>query len=248
MEKKSSFLNKSNIINGWVHSESISSLQILASFDFDSITIDLQHGMLDFEKCKNLIEIINLNNIFSIVRVPCNDIGIINKCLDAGAKGIICPLINIQNDCKLFLDNCYYPPEGKRSFGPTIASINDKNYFTNSNEEILSIAMIETKESVRNLDKILSLPKLDAIYVGPFDLSISYGHSPLEVYKQSDMLKLYESILKKAHQFNKTVAIHCSGAETAGFFLKKGFDMVTLSTDLNLLKSGIDKEFALLNK
>ena len=248
MLNKRKFLKKNTLINAWIHSKSISSAMVLLSFDFDSITIDLQHGMLDIESCINLLQLINLKRKFSIVRVPTNDIGIINKCLDAGAGGIICPLINNKEECKSFLKNCHYPPDGNRSFGPTIASINNEQYFKNRNKEIFSVVMIETKESVENLDQILSQEKLDAIYIGPYDLSISYGVDPSQVYKLSNMLKLYQNILKKARSYEKIVAIHCSGAETASFFANKGFDMVTLSTDLNLLKTGIKKEFNQLIK
>ena len=92
------------------------------------------------------------------------------------------------------------------------------------------------------------ISNLDAIYVGPYDLSISYGNSPDSIYKSTKMLKLYERILKKAHKYNKVAAIHCSGGETASFFSKMGFNIITLSTDLNLLKEGTEKEFYIFNK
>ena len=246
--KKSDFLKSNKLINGWVLSECSATAEILGSSKFNSITIDLQHGMIDFAKCKLILQILSKYNIFPIVRVPSNEIGIINKCLDAGAKGIICPLINNKKECFDFTNNCYYPPKGVRSFGPTIANINDRTYFSSSNEEILSLAMIETKESVENLEEILAIDNLDMVYVGPYDLSISYGFTPDKVFDQKIMLNTYDLILNKASKFKKKAAIHCTGGTTAKFFLSKGFTLVTIDTDLSLFKKGLEQELFLLNK
>lgn len=240
--KKENFLSKNKILNGWIHIDSTLTAKIMASKKFNSITIDLQHGMLSFDKCKDVIQILSNYNIFPIVRVPSNEIGIINKVLDAGAYGIICPLINTNDECKRFLNACYYPPLGIRSFGPTVVASDNKNYFFESNSNILSIIMIETKESVINLSDILLNKNLDMLYIGPYDLSINFGFSPEDVYENKKMLDTYNEILNKAKEKNKKVAIHCSGAEIGNFFLNMGFDMVTISTDLNILSKGILKE------
>ena len=242
---KAEFKNKIKVINGFIHIDSISSSKVMASNAFDSITIDLQHGMLDFEKCRDIIQTINNYKVFPIVRVPNNDIGIINKVIDAGAFGIICPLINNKNDVDKFTDACYYPPKGIRSYGPTLVGLDYKNYFHYSNSEIMTIAMVETKESVANLNEILANNNLDMIYIGPWDLSISYGYSPEQVFEEKTMIELYKQIMKTVKSCNKKIAIHCSGADIGNFFLKMGFDMVTISTDLNILNKGLQEE---LNK
>ena len=239
------FFKKKKIINGWIHIDSISSAKIMSKAGFDSITIDLQHGMFSFEKCRDIIQVIEKYKIFPIVRVPTNDIGIINKVLDAGAYGVICPLINNKTDALQFTDACYYPPKGNRSFGPTLVNIDKDNYFDKSNTEVLSISMIETRESVNNLHDILENKSLDMIYLGPYDLSISHGFKPDKVFVEKKMLNIYKQVLITAKKFSKKTAIHCSGPDTGRFFLKMGFDMVTISTDLNLLKKAIDVE---LNK
>ena len=92
------FTKRKKIINGWIYIDSISSAKIVAKAGFDAITIDLQHGMFSFEKCRDIIQGIEKYKVFPIVRVPSNDIGIINKVLDAGAFGVICPLINNKTD------------------------------------------------------------------------------------------------------------------------------------------------------
>jgi 4-hydroxy-2-oxoheptanedioate aldolase len=217
----------------------------MAKSSFDAITIDLQHGMLDFEKCKDILQAIIKYDIFPIVRVPSNNIDIINKVIDAGAFGVICPLVNNKTDVAMFTNACFYPPKGNRSFGPTLVNIDYENYFQNSNKEILTIAMIETKESVDNLIDILKIKNLDMIYIGPWDLSISYGVKPDNVFKEKKMLKLYRQILMSAKKYDKKTAIHCSGADTGSFFLKMGFNMVTISTDLNILAKSLIEE---LNK
>ena len=118
----------------------------------------------------------------SYCQSPSNDIGIINKVLDAGAFGVICPLINNKIDVEKFTNACFYPPKGNRSFGPTLVNIDHNNYFDKGNEDILSISMIETKESVDNLNDILENKILDMVYVGPYDLSISHGFKPDKVF------------------------------------------------------------------
>ena len=239
---KKSFIRKKKIINGWIHIDSVSAFKIMAKNKFDAITIDLQHGMFNFEICRDFLQIISKYAIMPIVRVPSNDIGIINKVIDAGAFGVICPLINNRIDLDKFTNACFYPPKGIRSFGPTLVNIDNQNYFEKSNNEILAISMIETKESVENLDDILKNKNLDMIYVGPWDLSISYGFKPDKVFKEKKMIHFYEHILNKAKKYKKKSAIHCSGSDTASFFLKMGFDMVTISTDLNLLNKALVEE------
>ena len=102
--------------------------------------------------------------------------------------------------------------------------------------------MVETRESVNNLHDILENKSLDMIYVGPYDLSISHGFKPDKVFVEKKMLNIYKQVLKITKKFGKKTAIHCSGPDTGRFFLKMGFDMVTISTDLNLLKKVIDVE------
>ena len=140
---KNYFLKKKKIINGWIHSSCTVSAEIMGASGFDTITIDLQHGIIDIVECKIIIQVLKKYNVFIIVRVPSNEIGIINKCLDAGANGIICPLIRGREDCIKFLENCFYPPIGIRSFGPTISNIYDGEYFKKANKQILPFVMIE---------------------------------------------------------------------------------------------------------
>ena len=244
---KDEFLAKKRIVNGWIHSSCTVSAEIMGNADFDSITIDLQHGILDIVECKTLIQVLKKYNVFIIVRVPDNDIGIINKCLDAGANGIICPLIENKDDCLKFLKSCYYPQKGIRSFGPTISNIYDQEYFNKANQTVLPFVMLETKESLKNLDEIMKIEDLELFYIGPFDLSINLGYSFKDVFDNKKMLSLYREILLKAKKYGKKVAIHCSGGKTARYFLENGFDMVTLSTDLNLLRNSIENEMKIID-
>ena len=103
--------------------------------------------------------------------------------------------------------------------------------------------MIETVESVKNLNEILAVEHLDMVYVGPYDLSISHGYSPDKVFTEQSMLDVYEFILNKTLKYKKKAAIHCEGCKTGKFFLPKGFSMLTISTDLNLIKKALNHEF-----
>ena len=130
------------------------------------VTIDLQHGQSDYQSSISMLQALSDSQSVPMVRVPWNEPGIIMKMLDLGVMGIIAPMINTKEDCEKFVSYCYYPPNGQRSFGPMRAQLlHGSNYFKDANKNILSFAMIETRQAVENLDKILSVPNLTGVYI-----------------------------------------------------------------------------------
>jgi 4-hydroxy-2-oxoheptanedioate aldolase len=166
------------VYNGWLMVPSSVSAEMLARQGWDSITIDLQHGLIDYADALPMLQAISCTDVTPVVRVPSLESGIIGKMLDAGAYAIICPMINTRAQCEAFIKSCRYAPLGHRSMGPVRATMYaGADYGVKANGEIVTMAMIETREAVENLDEILSTPGLDAIFVGPSDLSVSFGHS-----------------------------------------------------------------------
>ena len=144
-------------INAWCSIPSAITAEMMSMNDFDSITIDMQHGLVDYQVALNMLQVISGSGKTPMVRVPWNEPGIIMKSLDAGALGIICPMINTPDDAIDFVGATRYAPEGHRSSGPTRAlMVHGADYHDEANEKIISLAMIETVEALENVEKIAS--------------------------------------------------------------------------------------------
>ncbi len=166
-------------LNGWLAAPSIHTAEVMARAGWDSLTIDLQHGLVDYQAAAAMLPAISTTDTLPLARVPWLEEGIVMKMLDAGCHGIICPMINSADSAARFARACLYPPFGCRSFGPVHAKMAAApDYLDRANEELLSIAMIETREALDRLDAILGVEELSAVYVGPSDLSLSLGFTP----------------------------------------------------------------------
>ena len=145
---------------------------------FDYVCVDTQHGAIDYQAAVGMFQAIELGGGTPITRVPWNEQGIIGKMLDAGAQGVIVPMVNTREQAEAVVRSCRYAPEGSRSFGPTVAGMRHADYVAWAGTAVAVIPMIETTEALGNLDEIMSVPGVDAIYVGPADLSLSLGLKP----------------------------------------------------------------------
>ena len=163
---KEIFKNGGAVINGWLQIPSSFSAEVMAKQGWDSLTIDLQHGVIDYLSAMQMYQAISTTDVVPMARVNWNEPGQIMKILDAGCYGIICPMISNREQAEKFVQACMYPPEGYRSFGPIRGLLyGGSDYGDHANNEILKLAMIETKEALDNLDKIMSTPNLDGIYI-----------------------------------------------------------------------------------
>ena len=151
----------------------------MAHAGFDWLCIDMQHGSIDYQVALSMLQAISTTDTVPIVRVPWNEPGIIMKTLDAGAYGVIVPMVNSRAEAEAAVAACRYAPQGNRSYGPGRAVLYaGPDYFANANETVLCICMIETREAIERAEEIISTPGLDAIYIGPSDLSVSLGLPP----------------------------------------------------------------------
>ena len=166
-------------VNAWLAINSPVSAEAFAKLPWDTVTVDCQHGMVDLGQAMTMFQAVAVTGKITLARVPWNDPVWIMKFLDAGATGIVCPMINNRKECEAFVAACRYAPLGNRSWGPVrIPFANAPEYKDWANRNIATLAMIETQEALDNLDEILSVKGLNAIYVGPSDLAISLGESP----------------------------------------------------------------------
>ncbi len=224
-------------INGWLAIPSGFAAETMAQGGFDSITVDLQHGVQDYLSMVACFQAMQVHPVLPMVRVPWNEPGIIGKVLDAGAYGVICPMINTKEEAENLVRFMRYPPKGARSNGPIRAAIYGTAgaYQATANDEILCMPMIETQQAIDNLDAILDVPGIDAVYIGPSDLAFSRGGTPALDQEGQQAMDTYKQILDATKKRGQFAGIHCGKPEYAARMLKMGFNMVTLSNDAGLL-------------
>jgi 4-hydroxy-2-oxoheptanedioate aldolase len=223
-------------LNGWIAVPNSYQAEVYASCGWDSVTIDMQHGAADLNDIIPLLQAIQLNNVTSMVRVPWNEPSIIMRVLDAGAWGLICPMINTVAEAEAFVAAGRYPPRGNRSNGPFRASqVAGADYQSRANEEVQLFAMIETRDGMKNLDKILKVDGLDGVYVGPTDLALSYGKPATLDPTDADVLAMMKEIVTKAKAAKKIAGAHTDGPKTAHKRFAEGFHFCTLLNDVRAL-------------
>ena len=228
------------IINSWLAVPSSFSAEVMANQGWDSLTIDMQHGLIDYPNSVSMLQAISTTETTPIARVNWNEPGQIMKILDAGCYGIICPMVSNRKEAENFVQACQYPPKGYRSFGPIRASIyGGGEYAKHADNEILKLAMIETKEALEKLDEILDTPNLDGIYVGPADLSLAVGEEP--GFDRPENTKAYKEILRileGAKKRNLLAGLHNGTPEYAQKMINKGFNLVTVGSDSRYISAG----------
>ncbi len=224
------------VVNGWLAVPSSFCAEVMAHTGWDSLCIDIQHGMVDFQTAISMMQAISTTSVTPIVRVPWNEPGIIMKCLDAGAYGVICPMINTRADAERLVATCHYPPAGFRSSGPTRAALyGGSDYQAKANETIVAFAMIETAEALANLDSILSTPGLDAIFIGPNDLAISMGLANSLDPTEPKVVEAISQILAACKRHGVKAGVHTGSAANAKAMIAKGFDFVTILSEARIL-------------
>jgi 4-hydroxy-2-oxoheptanedioate aldolase len=226
------------IINGWLAAPSGFVAEVMAQAGWDSLTVDMQHGVQDYLSVVACFQGMQPHGVTPMVRVPWNEPGVIGKVLDAGALGVICPMVNTRAQAEAFVAACRYPPQGARSFGPIRAGIYGQagpGWTTTSNADVICMPMIETQEAMGNLDAILDVPGVDAVYVGPGDLGLSYGLVPRMDREEPEMLARYEHIVAETRKRGLAAGIHCGSAAYAARAIRMGFRLVTIGNDTGLL-------------
>jgi 4-hydroxy-2-oxoheptanedioate aldolase len=222
--------------NGWLSIPSSFAAEVMAHQGWDSLTIDLQHGVVDYQTAVGMLQAISTTATVPMVRVPWLDPGIVMKMLDAGSYGVICPMINNRAEAETFVRACRYPPRGNRSMGPIRATLfAGEDYARHANDTVLALAMIETAAALDDLDAILATPGLDGIYVGPSDLSAALGCPPILDPVEPTVVAAIEYVLAKAKQAGLRAGIHTGTPAYARRMHALGFDFISLASDSRLL-------------
>jgi 4-hydroxy-2-oxoheptanedioate aldolase len=245
---KSRWQADESIVNAWITIPSSWVAEIVARSGFDTMTIDTQHGLAtDLSVILPILQAISTTSTVPFVRLPDHNAAYIMRMLDAGAGGLICPMVNNRHEAEEFVKNCLYPPLGYRSYGPIRAGeLYRGDYFKDASSTFLTMVMIETADGIKNLDEIAATPHLDGLYVGPWDLSLAMGFNTLADFQNPDLLKLLDKILNAAVKHGKIAGIHCNSPETAQQMSEMGFRFVTPFNDSSGLSNAANealKEF-----
>jgi 4-hydroxy-2-oxoheptanedioate aldolase len=226
-------------VNGWLSIPNSFSAETMAHQGWDTLTIDMQHGMIDYAAMVPMLQAISTTATVPVVRVPWLEPGILMKTLDAGAYGVICPMVNTREDAQKLVAYTHYAPRGTRSYGPVRATLYaGADYAQHANDTIVTFAMIETAQALDNLDDILSVEGLDAIYIGPSDLSLALGCTPTFDDLDPKAAEAVEHILARAKAHGVVAGIHNGTPESALKRIAKGFQFVTISSDARLMAAG----------
>lgn len=231
------------VVSGWLAIGNSYSAEIVGWSGVDCVTVDLQHGMTDVQTVIGMLQAISATPATPMVRVPASDPAIIMKVLDAGAYGVICPLVESAAQAALFVGAACYPPLGFRSFGPSRGLLyGGQDYFESANSTIVRLAMIETLPGLQAVEEILLVEGLDGIFIGPADLGIAMGKGPIAEPTDPVVLEAIDHCLRAARKVDKHIGIFCSSGAAAARWAKKGFDFVVPNHDANLLKAAAASE------
>ncbi len=223
-------------IGAWLGDPSGHAAEAMAHIGFDWLCVDMQHGIVDYADMVGMLRAISTTETVPFVRVPWNDPPTIMKALDAGAYGVVVPLVNTKAEAEQAVWSCKYPPSGGRSFGPARAGMyGGANYPAEANDEIAVICMIETAEALANLDEILSVDGVDCAYIGPSDLAYALGMTPTgdnaDPRHQETVLKIRDACKKHG----VAPGAHTSSLEYTTKWLEAGFQMVNLGADIGFM-------------
>ncbi|ENA0608625.1 2,4-dihydroxyhept-2-ene-1,7-dioic acid aldolase [Enterobacter bugandensis] len=221
------------VVNGWLAIPSSYSAEIMGHQGYDAVTVDLQHGMIDFASALTMLQALSATPAVPLVRVTDNNPAQIMRLLDAGAYGVICPMISTPEQAQRFVSACRYPPQGTRSFGPARGLLyGGPDYPQHANREILTLAMIETREGLANIDAILDTDGLDGVFIGPNDLSLTLTGAASAESTHPDMLAAVERVVSRCRVKQKIAGIFCTSGAAAARRIAEGFSLVTPANDV----------------
>jgi 4-hydroxy-2-oxoheptanedioate aldolase len=206
------------VVNAWLAIPSGFSAEVIAQCGFDSVTVDMQHGVQDYQSVVQCFQAMHGHPVTPMARVP---------------------WINSKEEAENLVSYSKYPPRGTRSNGPIRAGMYGSagTYQQTANDEIVLLPMMETKTAVENMESILDVEGINGVYIGPSDLGFSYGLVPKLDRDEPEILKIYEKIVKECGKRGLYPGIHCSGAAGAAKAIDMGFKLVTLSNEVGMMST-----------
>ncbi len=223
--------------NGWLSIPDPLAALVFAAAGFDSVTLDMQHGL--FDDAAAVRTLLALSGPQRLVRVAANDAAMIGRMLDAGADGVIVPLVNNAAEARLAAQAAFYPPAGRRSFGPVIAALRAGALpYTQAAAQVEIHAMIETRAGLEAAAEIAAVPGVAGLFVGPNDLALALGHGPGADREEPALIAALQTIVAAAHAHGKQAGLFCVSPGYARTIASLGFDWLTVASDTGVLAQG----------
>jgi 4-hydroxy-2-oxoheptanedioate aldolase len=224
------------LVGGWCAIASPLVMEVMARAGYDWLCVDMQHGRVDDCRVEDLVRAGDIWATPVLVRVQVNAEHHIGRVLDAGAAGVIVPLVNSAEDAARAAEWCRYPPAGSRSWGPLRAALGHAAYSPQmANEEVTCLVMVETVSAIESLDEIVNVPGVDGVFVGPYDLSLSVRGSVEQAGNRDQEAALISAAIDICKRNGTPVGIACSSAADAKRRAGEGFQLLAISSDLALL-------------
>jgi 4-hydroxy-2-oxoheptanedioate aldolase len=229
-------------VSGWVSVDSPYLAEVQSYCGYDAVTVDLQHGMFGIDRAVTLLQAVSAGPATPLARCPSHDPATIGKLLDAGAYGVICPGVDDAAQAAAFVRACRYPPAGARSFGPSRGLLyGGPDYLAHADETILTWAMVESAESLSNLEAILDTPGLDGVYVGPNDLAFSLGEPPGRPEPPTQVAQALVRIATAANAAGRWAGVFCVDGSMARRMIDIGYHLVTPGNDVGILRAAVSE-------
>jgi 4-hydroxy-2-oxoheptanedioate aldolase len=233
----------------WLALPSVECARLMAQMPADWLVIDVEHGPMGAETMTRMVAaIVDARGPAPLVRLASSGVENVKRALDAGAWGVIAPMINTRAEAEAFAAAAKFPPVGQRSFGSAWAGlgfdVSMQDYLRIANEQTIAMVQIENRSALDHLDEIFSVPGLDGVFVGPVDLAISLGLGPDSDSRHPDFLQALEEILRAAQAAGLPAGIFCSSLDAAAERLRQGFVMVNVASDVGVLLQGVRSRFA----
>lgn len=228
-------------LGGWCAIPSPVTAELMSRLGFDWLCIDTQHGLIGYLEMLSMVQAIGIVGTPTLVRVARNDSGLIGRALDAGAHGVVVPMVGTPDDARGAVQACRYPPEGYRSWGPIRNTLADPEFTpAKGNEKAACVVMLETREAIEDVEAIVSVPGIDAVYLGTMDLSVSHGLAPQELVSDLKYQGLFDSVAEACERHGVVAGAHCPDASTAQRFGDRGYRMLNVDGDMRFLRRGAE--------
>ena len=236
------------VLCGWIGTNEPAVAEALAREAFDAVVLDMQHGAFDFVGASRAILSVALAGKPVIVRIPVGDFAVASRLLDAGAAGVLAPMINSAADARRLLDFTKFPPLGERSWGPraalALSGLDAPAYLSKANAMTQTIAMVETEAALEALDDILAVEGVDGVFVGPSDLSIALSGGRDVMPRDEAVLRAAGHIVERAKAHGRYAAMFCYDGDDARAMAARGFKLCNIANDHMLLRAAARKEIA----
>ena len=230
------------LLGGWCTLPTSFAAELVGRSGVDYAVVDMQHGLGSYSDLISMLQAISLAGAVPLVRIPFGDYGLAQRALDAGAMGLIVPMVNNVDLARAAVNACRYPPIGERSFGPIRAKLHLGTDPQWANEQVMCLVQIETREAMSQLDGILDVPGIDGVYVGPADLALSHGlpaGRPTE-----ELTALLSRIVLACRDHSRIPAIHTLSGADCREKISLGYRMCSIGSDSVWLHTGYSQQVA----